>query len=122
MSLKKRHEAHFRGHAAVPHGGVTGLAAVLGVVGLGLGFWWADAFAAAFISLDVLHDGIKSKRGAVAELVDGAPRALESTEIAEDAEALRRELERRYPGAAIHMRETGRYIRVVVEGAVPAER
>lgn len=98
---------------------MTGLAGIAGVLGLGFGWWWADAAAAAFISFDVLHDGIKAMRSATAELIDGTPRALENNEVAEDAQALQEELGRRLPGAHVRLRETGRYIRVVVEGTPP---
>src|SRR5690606_32692628 len=36
---------------------MTAAAAMVGVVGVGLGFWWADAAAAACISFSILRDG-----------------------------------------------------------------
>ncbi len=99
----------------------TGLAAIAGVIGLGLGLWWADALAAGIISFSILKDGLTAMRSATAELVDGAPRALAKSELADDAIELRRAMEDRFPGANIKMRETGRYIRVVVEGASPPD-
>lgn len=33
-------------------------AAILGVIGIGLGFWWADLVAAGVIALDILKDGV----------------------------------------------------------------
>jgi cobalt-zinc-cadmium efflux system protein len=101
---------------------MTGLAGVAGVIGVGLGYWWADAAAAAIISFSILWDGINSLRVATAELVDGAPRALDDDEIAEDAEALIAELERRYPGADVKLRETGRYIHAQLAGVEPERR
>lgn len=95
---------------------MTGAAGIAGIIGLGLGWWWADSVAAAFISLDILHDGLKAMRSSTAELVDGAPRGLSSPEISEEAEALRAMLEDRYPGASIRLRETGRLIRAEVHG------
>jgi len=89
---------------------MTGLAGVAGVIGLGLGFWWADAAAAGLISLSILLDGVKALRSATAELIDGAPRALSRDEIAEEAEALHAALAQRYPDAEIRLRETGRFI------------
>jgi cobalt-zinc-cadmium efflux system protein len=99
---------------------MTGLAGVLGVLGVGLGFWWADAAAAAFISFSILKDGITSLRVATAELVDGTPRRLGGTELARDAVALRKALQERYPAAEIRLRATGRYIHAEVCGALPA--
>ncbi|HEX8528230.1 cation transporter [Allosphingosinicella sp.] len=96
---------------------MTGLAGTAGVIGLGFGLWWADAAAAGLIALSILHDGIVALRIAGAELVDGTPRALGSAETAEDAAALIDELERRYPGAAVRLRESGRYLLAEVEGA-----
>lgn len=98
---------------------MTGLAGIGGIIGLGFGLWWADAVAAGLISLSILSDGIKALRSATAELVDGAPRALDHDEEAEDAAALRKLLEERYPGAEVRLRETGRFILAEVEGAAP---
>lgn len=98
---------------------MTGLAGMTGIVGLGFGLWWADAVAAGFISFSVLRDGLCAIRIATAELIDGAPRALEDDSVAADALALEAALAARHPGATVRMRETGRYIRVVVEGADP---
>jgi divalent metal cation (Fe/Co/Zn/Cd) transporter len=52
----------------------TGVAGILGVLGIAWGLWWADA-AAGLISLSFLNDGAGALRAA-AELVDGAPREL----------------------------------------------
>jgi cobalt-zinc-cadmium efflux system protein len=98
---------------------MTGLAGIVGVTGVGLGFWWADAAAAGIISFSILHDGAGALRTASAELVDAAPRKLGSSEIADDAEALREVLERRFPGSEVRLRETGRYIHAQVIGAAP---
>ncbi|MBJ7499627.1 MAG: cation transporter [Sphingopyxis sp.] len=100
---------------------MTGAAGVAGIIGLGLGWWWADSVAAAFISFDILHDGMKAIRSSTAELVDGTPRALASAEIAEEAEALEAALKARYPDATIRLRETGRLIRAEVHGCLPDE-
>ena len=43
----------------------TGLAGILGILGVGFGFWWADALAAGFISLSILMDGLRSVRTSV---------------------------------------------------------
>lgn len=95
----------------------TGVAGCVGILGIALGWWWADAAAALFISLSILHDGINGVRLSIAALLDGAPRKLESGEIDPDAQRLRRALEERYKDAHVQMRETGRYLRVNVEPA-----
>lgn len=100
---------------------MTGLAGIGGVLGLGLGLWWADAAAAMLIAFSILKDGVNALRVATAELADGAPRALVSADIAEDAEALAARLHTLYPAAEIRMREMGRFIHAQVVGAVPDE-
>jgi cation diffusion facilitator family transporter len=98
---------------------MTGFAGIAGVVGVGLGFWWADAAAAGLISLSILVDGIQALRSSTAELIDGAPRAVDSSKIACDAVALHDALAARYPGTDIRIRETGRFMHAQVCGAVP---
>lgn len=98
---------------------LTGIAGIGGVIGIGLGHWWADALAAALISIDILNDGVRALRAASAELVDGAPRALDGTGVAADATALHAALTARFPGAEVHLRETGRVIAAQIVGADP---
>ncbi len=98
---------------------LTGAAGLGGVVGLGMGWWWADAAAAAIISLDIIHDGFTALRAATAELVDGAPRELAGAELSDDANALHAALDRHFPGSTVRLRETGRLIRAEVIGARP---
>jgi cobalt-zinc-cadmium efflux system protein len=98
---------------------MTGMAAIGGVIGIGFGLWWADAAAAGLISFGILHDGISGLRASSAELIDGAPRKLEKDEIAEEAELLKDELERLFPGSPVRLRETGRVIRAQVMSRPP---
>lgn len=56
---------------------LTAGAAMVGVLGIGIGWWWADATAAAFISLDILHDGVKNLRAVVADLMDSRPKTVD---------------------------------------------
>ena len=99
---------------------MTGLAAIAGVIGIGFGLWWADAGAAALISFSILHDGIKELRSATAELIDGAPRALECDEVAEEAEQLHRRLATMFPGTKVRLRESGRFMIAQVMGKAPS--
>lgn len=98
---------------------MTGVAGLAGILGLGLGWWWADSLAAAAISVSVLADGINALRSSTAELVDGAPRRLSSADLSEDAEAVKAELAAAFPGADVRLRETGRLIRAEVHGTLP---
>jgi cation diffusion facilitator family transporter len=52
-------------------------AAMLGVLGIGLGVWWADAAAAIAISIDVCRDGFRNLRDSIAELMDRRPRTVD---------------------------------------------
>lgn len=92
----------------------TGLAGIAGIIGISLGWWWADAAAAGLISFSILRDGVTNCRIALAELLDGTPRELASSDIHPSAARLRDELRTRFPGAEVRLRETGRYMRAVV--------
>lgn len=92
----------------------TGLAGIAGIVGIGFGFWWADAAAAGLISFDILRDGLRNLSIAVAELLDGAPRELDSTDVHPIVDTLSAELRKRFPGHDVQVRETGRFVRANV--------
>ena len=98
---------------------MTGAAGLFGVLGLGLGWWWADSVAAAIISFDIILDGWKALRVATAELVDGIPRELGGIGPDPEAEKLIRKLKREFPGSEVRLRETGRYIHAEVCGVEP---
>jgi cation diffusion facilitator family transporter len=59
---------------------MTVTAAVVGIIGIGFGLWWADAVAAVFISLDIVHDGWNNVRAAVHDLMDARPRRHDARE------------------------------------------
>lgn len=100
----------------------TGVAGIVGVAGLGAGWWWADASAAALISLSIIFDGWKAMEIATAELVDGVPNALgERDKLSDDAKAVRAALRKEFADSKVIMRETGRFIRAEVVGATPPE-
>jgi divalent metal cation (Fe/Co/Zn/Cd) transporter len=100
----------------------TGMAGIVGVIGLGLGYWWTDSVAAAFISVGIISDGWKALRIATAELVDGRPRELGSTRPDEEARLLVSKLEAQFEGADIRLREIGRYIHAEVRNVTPDHR
>ena len=52
---------------------LTGLAAAVGIIGIGLGWWWSDATMALLISVDIVRDGSVYLRNAVGGLMDRAP-------------------------------------------------
>jgi divalent metal cation (Fe/Co/Zn/Cd) transporter len=88
---------------------LTAGAAMVGIVGIGFGLWWADSAAAAVISLDILKDGADNLRRAVANLMDET-----STTVDRDAaDPLRDELLSTIKGlewvedAEVRLREEG---------------
>ena len=97
----------------------TGAAGIAGIVGIGLGYWWADAAAAAFISASIISDGWRALKVATIELIDGVPRGLGGSGPDEETRQLREALEGCFPGGEVRLRETGRYIRGEVIGVHP---
>lgn len=51
----------------------TAVAAIVGILGVGLGWWWADALAAGLIALDITRDGFNNVRQAVSDLLNQRP-------------------------------------------------
>lgn len=93
---------------------MTGLAGIAGILGIGFGYWWADAAAAGLIAFSILHDGLGAGRIAIVELADGAPRELPSAEMSKEALRIC-DLLRRAPGVdGVRMRETGRLFEVAI--------
>lgn len=58
----------------------TNAASIVGVLGIGIGWWWLDGAAALFISGGIVWDGIKNTRGAVADLMDQRARTVDDSE------------------------------------------
>lgn len=59
---------------------LTSGAAILGILGISLGFWWADSVAAGVIAIDVLKDGVTNVKNAIADLMDHRPTSVDSGE------------------------------------------
>ncbi len=59
---------------------MTSLAAVVGIAGIGLGWWWTDSVAAIVIATSILKDGVTNLRAAVAGLLDARPTSVDSKE------------------------------------------
>jgi cation diffusion facilitator family transporter len=49
---------------------MTAVGGIVGVGGIGLGIWWADAAAALFIAASILWDGYKNMKAAITDLMD----------------------------------------------------
>jgi cation diffusion facilitator family transporter len=69
---------------------MTVTAAIVGIIGIGFGLWWADAVAAIFISIDIVHDGWRNVRAAVHDLMDARPRRHDAREYHPIAEEMQR--------------------------------
>ncbi len=59
---------------------LTAVGAIVGVLGIGAGLWWADAVAALFISGSILHDGVGNLRSAVRALMDARAQTVDGTD------------------------------------------
>ncbi|MPZ91324.1 MAG: cation transporter [Actinobacteria bacterium] len=88
---------------------LTAVAAMVGVIGIGLGLWWLDSLAAILISLDITHDGIKNLRTATADLMDERPTLIDSSALDPLPQRLRTELRSLdwVRDAAVRVREEG---------------
>ena len=58
----------------------TAVATIAGVLGVGMGLWWADAVAALLVSVSILRDGMKNLRGSIGGLTDAEARTYDDTE------------------------------------------
>lgn len=58
----------------------TGIATIVGVLGIGMGLWWADAVAALVVSVSILRDGWANVRGAIEGLIDARPTRYDGTD------------------------------------------
>ncbi len=59
---------------------MTGVAVIVGITGIGLGLWWADATAALIVAFSILRDGLKNIRAAVKGLVDARATTFDDKE------------------------------------------
>lgn len=55
----------------------TATAGILGILGVGMGLWWADGAAALAISLSILKDGATNLKGAFSDVLDERPTTIE---------------------------------------------
>lgn len=59
----------------------SGLATVFGVLGIGIGWWWADAVAAIIVSVSIVHDGVRNVRDAIRGLTDVRARTYDDRHV-----------------------------------------
>jgi cation diffusion facilitator family transporter len=60
---------------------MTAGAAILGILGIRYGLWWADGVAASFISLTIVSDGVKNLRAATGDLMDKRPHLVDDSAV-----------------------------------------
>lgn len=66
----------------------TALGGILGVLGIGLGWWWADAVVATLIGASITRDGVTNVRTSVAGLLDRTARTFDDAERHPTVDAL----------------------------------
>jgi divalent metal cation (Fe/Co/Zn/Cd) transporter len=89
---------------------ISEAAAIAGILLIGFGFWWGDAAAAAFISLEIVRDGWHNIRQVVGDLMDEAPTVMGRRELEPLTQRVR-ETAGQLPWverAAVRLREQGR--------------
>ena len=60
---------------------LSGLAAIIGILGIAFGYWWADSAAAAFISVEILRDGWDGLKNSAFQLLDMRPTDVSEKEL-----------------------------------------
>lgn len=91
---------------------LTAVAGVLGILGIGMGWWWADSAAAGLISFDILKDGATNLKSVVEDLMDRRPQTVEGNDpdrIVEKVESALEQLEW-VQAASARLREEGRVL------------
>lgn len=108
---------------------MTGFAAMAGITGVGLGWWWADAVAAILISLSVIKDGFTNLRNAVFDLMDRRPEHVDGSGEDELIDELRNKIATFtwVKDASVRFRECGQvyigevYITINKDAVSPSE-
>lgn len=68
---------------------MSGASAILGILGIAIGWWWADALAATFIGVEVVRDGWRNLLEVMRDVMDERPMPVEEGERGDWAERLR---------------------------------
>jgi cation diffusion facilitator family transporter len=86
--------------------------AIAGILGVGYGFWWADAAVASLISLEIIHDGWMNVRLVLGDLMDESPTTLNGKELDDVVGRVRDAIEELdgVARAGVRLREHGRAI------------
>lgn len=92
----------------------TTVASIVGVLGIGIGWWWLDGAAALFISLGIVWDGYKNTRSAVLDLIDQRARTHDDAKPHPLSGRIVAELEAQpwVRAASVRMRDMGQVFHV----------
>lgn len=92
----------------------TTVASVVGVLGIGVGWWWLDGAAALFISLGIVWDGYRNTRAALRDLIDQSARTVDDAHPHPLIARIVAELERQpwVSRAGVRMRDMGQVFHV----------
>jgi divalent metal cation (Fe/Co/Zn/Cd) transporter len=88
---------------------MTAGAAAIGILGIGIGLWWADAVAALFIAVDITRDGWSNLKAATGDLMDSRPTTYDHSRehpVMEEIEEALRSLDW-VEDARVRLREEG---------------
>ena len=110
---KRLHDKALKAEAEMNHDEwISEGAAVFGLLLVAFGFWWGDAGAAAFISMEIVRDGWHNVRQVVGDLMDEAPTVMEKRELEKLPGEIERAAERLdwVADAAVRLREQGRVL------------
>ncbi len=88
---------------------LSGIAGAAGMIGIAYGLWWADAIAAAFISIEIVKDGYENLRNSIAQLMNKRPSHIENAAKDPAIDQLQAALERLdwVARARVRLREDG---------------
>lgn len=72
---------------------LTALAGIIGITGIGFGWWWADSIAAGIIAFEVVKDGFTHLKEVISDLMNQRPTTVEAQNPDHLPEQLRRRLQ-----------------------------
>ncbi|MBD2765708.1 cation diffusion facilitator family transporter [Kocuria sp. cx-455] len=102
---------------------MTSFAAIVGIAGIGLGLWWADAVAAIVIATSIVKDGASNLSAAVSGLMDARPTTVDNKKphpLISDAQECLQNLDWVH-AANVRLRDEGQVFQI--EGfVIPASR
>lgn len=93
---------------------MTSFAAIVGITGIGLGLWWADAVAAIVIATSIVKDGATNLSAAVSGLMDARPTTVDNKKphpLISDAQEFLRNLDWAH-AATVRLRDEGQVFQI----------